>query len=136
MLAFKVCGPSGVPAGTVNRTLNVALPVYDSVFILKFSSNFTFGFGPETPAILNGPSPTEIRVGIGPPGPCEMEYIYHPLSMFAVIRAVPVPPDATLAGETDIDAETGFCPRAAHANAAAPIETKINFLRIYLKMFG
>ena len=101
-----------VPAATVNGMLKTAPPVYDSVFILKFGSNFTFGFGPETLPILNGPSPRLIRVWIGPPAGCVIEYIYQPPSMVAEMRAVPEPPDGTEAGVTVIDTNTGFCAAA------------------------
>ena len=76
----------------------------------------TFGRGPERPAALNGPSPRAMRVGIGPPGPCEIEYMYQPPSILAVIFAVPVPPEGTEAGETLMDSETGFCANPAAAN--------------------
>jgi hypothetical protein len=48
-----------------------------------------------------------MRVGIGPPAPCVMEYIFQPLPMVAVTLAVPRPPEETFAGETLIESETG-----------------------------
>ena len=92
--------------------MNVALPVYVSVLMPKFGSIETFGRGPETPASLNTPSATVMRVGIGPPAPCVIEYIFHPPPMLADTRAVPRPPAGTDDGETEIESETGFWPNA------------------------
>jgi hypothetical protein len=38
--------------------------------------------------------------------------MYQPPSMLAEMRAVPEPPEGTLAGATVIDTDTGFCPAA------------------------
>lgn len=99
-------------------TENAALDEYVSVSIPKFGSIFTFGRGPETLPILNGPSPSVMRVGIGPPAPCVIEYIFHPPPMLALTRAVPRPPAGMLAGETLIESETGFCATATKVEVA------------------
>ena len=98
--------------------MNVALPEYVSVFIPKFGSIFTVGRVPVTRPIVNGPSATVIRVGIGPPAPWVMEYIFHPPPMLAVTFAAPRPPAGTLAGETLIERETGPCAAAGKTVAA------------------
>lgn len=104
------------------------------MLIPKFGSSFTAGRGPDTPVILKGPSARLIRVGIGPPRPCEIEYRCHPLSMVAEIRAVPLPPAGTLEGETDIETETGFCPNVHPANENIAMATRTNFSNVDLKM--
>jgi hypothetical protein len=48
-----------------------------------------------------------MRVGIGPPAPCVIEYMCQPAPMLAFIFATPLPPAGTLAGETVIESETG-----------------------------
>lgn len=79
--------------------------------------------GPLTPPALNGPPSSETRVGIGPPLPCVMEYIYQPPPMLAVTLAVPLPPAGTLDGATFIESETGFW--ALTMNADRKIIVKI-----------
>ena len=114
--------------------MNVALPEYVSVFIPKFGSIFTVGRVPVTRPIVKGPSATVNRVGIGPPAPCVMEYIFHPPPMLAVTLAVPRPPAGTLAGETLIERETGPCAAAATADAAMAKMMLSESESLYLKI--
>src|SRR5262245_24915365 len=97
----------------------------------KFGSSFTFGRGPETAPILNGPSPRLIRVGIGPPPPCVIEYIFHPPPMLALIRAIPLPPAGILDGATDIDSETGFWAHTAAADIANARHNNIGLSELF-----
>jgi hypothetical protein len=117
-LIFIEDSPCGASAFTVKGTLKVALPEYVSVLIPKFGSIFTVGRVPEIRPRTNGPSAIVIRVGIGPPDPWVMEYIFHPPPMLAVTFAVPRPPAGTLDGETLIDSETGPCAAVVKAQTA------------------
>ena len=92
----------------------------------KFESSFTFGRGPETAPILNGPSPSVMRVGIGPPPPWVMEYMFHPPPIFALIRAVPLPPAGMVAGATVIVNDTGFCAQIPAENVAPTTHSKMD----------
>jgi len=123
---LNVEAPAGASALTVNGTVKAALPVYDSVLIPKFGSSLTLGLGPDGAPIEKGPSPRLMRVGMGPPPPCVMEYICQPPPMLALIFATPLPPAGTLVGETVIVSETGFCAQRLAANVAIATHNKID----------
>lgn len=131
-LIFSAESPAGASAFTVNGTLNDALPEYVSVLIPKFGSSFTVGFVPEMRPSVNGPS-TVIRVGIGPPAPCVIEYMCQPAPMLAFIFAIPLPPAGTMTGETVIESETGPCAADECEHTAAMQKTKKVILRLDLK---
>lgn len=78
--------------------------------ILKLGSNATFGRVPLILPILKGPSLNVMRVGIGPPAPCVIEYIFQSPLILALILAVPLPPAGIVVGDTLIESETGFWP--------------------------
>ena len=132
-LIFSAESPVGASAFTVNGTLKVALPEYDSVLIPKFGSSFTAGFVPEIRPSANGPSASVIRVGIGPPAPCVIEYMCHPAPMLAFTFATPLPPAGTLAGETDIESETGAWAATESEYTATTQNAKKTILSLDLK---
>lgn len=134
---FSVDSPSGASALTVNGTLKLALPEYVSVLIPKFGSFFTTGFVPVILPSANGPSASVMRVGIGPPAPCVIEYIFQPPPMLAEIFAVPLPPAGTLAGETLIESDTGVCCAAAaneHTATVQNVKNKIESLDLKIRI--
>jgi hypothetical protein len=118
----------------VNGTLNVALPEYVSVLMPKFGSSFTVGRVPVIRPKANGPSASVIRVGIGPPAPCVMEYIFQPPPMVAVTFAVPRPPAGTLPGETLIESDTGPCAAVVNEHKATANKASKEIEKVDLKI--
>ena len=104
------------------------------MFIPKFGSSFTVGRVPVIRPNVKGPSATVMRVGIGPPAPCVIEYIFHPPPMLAVSFAVPRPPAGTLAGETLIESETGPCAVAVNEHTAMTNSDNKEIENLELKM--
>jgi hypothetical protein len=85
--------------------------------IPKLGSKARFGAVPRgEPAALKTPSGTRIVVGIGPPPPWVIEYIFQSPLIDAEICAVSLPPAFAFVGFTLIESVTGFCPGVGLAN--------------------